>query len=165
MKHISLMFAIVVLALCLYPQPAEAVNLMVLGKYDATDQGMGFQVDVMGDLSKHFFITGGIGAGTKSLNGGEALMGFRLFGPKAKYNFGAVGGIAAQIYSLVYEEEAVDKTYGKGAAGVFASIIFDEKVTGFAAVGYTDPLKNDVAAEPQLTFGVGVVLSLDFTEK
>lgn len=165
MKRIMLMLAIVAVVCLGLPEDGDAVNLMVLGKYDATDQGMGFQVDVMGDLSKHFFITGGIGAGTKSLNGGEALMGFRLFGPESKYNFGAVGGVAAQIYSLVYEEEAVDKTYGKGAAGVFASFIFNEKVTGFAAVGYTDPLKGDVAAEPQLTFGAGVVLSLDFSEK
>lgn len=165
MKRMMLMLAIVAVVCLGLPADGDAVNLMMLGKYDATDQEMGFQVDVMGDLSKHFFVTGGLSATPKTLDGYQGLLGFRLFGPESKYNFGAVGGVAAKIYTLVYDGKASDETYGEAAGGFFASCIFSDKVTGFAGWQYTDPVEDDVAAAPGHAFGVGVILSIDFTEK
>lgn len=163
MKRIMLFFCIAVLAFCLYPNPAGAVDLMFSGRYvpDTKEGGLEIQaitgVPIKGSFADHFFLVGGASIDDKNFDGYEGLLGVRFLNQKSRFNFGIIGGMAADILNFASGEEAVKKTYGMAAGGAFLTFGFSEKLSGIVGWEYFDPLDKENLAQKRHEFGVGLI--------
>lgn len=163
MKRNMILFCIAVLAICLYPNPAGAVDIMASGRYvpDTKEGGVEIQlitgVPIKGSFADHFFVVGGVAADGNDVDGYEGLLGVRILNKESRFNFGVVGGLAADILNLVNGEEAVKKTYGMATGGAFLTIGFSEKLSGVVGWEYFDPMDKENLAQKRHEFGVGLI--------
>ncbi len=160
------MFLIVVLAFCLYSNPAGAVDIMASGRYVPDTKEGGAEFQVIGDLpgfkggfADHFFVVGGLSGDNESLDGYEGLLGVRFFTKESRFNIGTFGGLAAQILNLVSDEKADMATYGMATGGAFLSGRFSDNLTGVVGWQYFKPMEKDTAAETRHEFGVGLIFA------
>lgn len=152
-------------AVCLYPNPAGAVDIMASGRFvpDTKEGGAEFQViggiPLKGTFADHFFMVGGLSGDNESLDGYEGLLGVRILAKESRFNGGFLGGAAAQILNLVSGEKADVATYGMATGGAFLSGRFSEKLSGVIGWQYFKPMEKDTAAETRHEFGVGLIFA------